>query len=80
MLFVIFSFAHSRVCGGFAMALKNCPACNKEVSENATTCVGCGHPIKAPQASGCSLAISSVIIIILCYFLFSWLAPKLGLS
>ena len=31
------------------MALINCPDCNKEVSENAQTCIGCGAPIAAKR-------------------------------
>ena len=27
------------------MALKNCPSCNKKVSDAARTCPHCGHPL-----------------------------------
>lgn len=30
------------------MALIPCPACNRQVSQAAPTCPGCGHPIAAP--------------------------------
>lgn len=29
------------------MALINCPECNREVSDSATSCPGCGHPLIA---------------------------------
>jgi len=29
-----------------AMLLINCPVCNKQVSKNAISCLGCGNPIK----------------------------------
>jgi len=28
------------------MALINCPECNKEISDKAVSCVGCGYPIE----------------------------------
>lgn len=35
------------------MALVNCAECNKEISDTATTCPGCGAPVsKAPPAKG----------------------------
>ena len=36
------------------MALIKCPACKKDVSSNAPSCLGCGEPIKSSveKASG----------------------------
>jgi hypothetical protein len=31
------------------MALINCSECNKEISENAASCIGCGAPVAARQ-------------------------------
>lgn len=30
------------------MALIDCPECGRQVSDKASACPGCGHPIKAP--------------------------------
>ena len=32
--------------GDYAMALINCPECNKQVSDNAKSCPDCGFPIR----------------------------------
>lgn len=31
------------------MALINCPECNKQISDKATICVGCGAPVVPPK-------------------------------
>lgn len=33
------------------MALVNCSECNREVSDAAASCPGCGHPLRAPAKS-----------------------------
>ena len=33
------------------MALINCPECNKQISDKAEICVGCGAPVEIPPAA-----------------------------
>ena len=40
------------------MALINCPNCNKEISDKAKVCVGCGHQI-IDDVNGITLASAS---------------------
>ena len=32
------------------MAMINCPECQRQVSDQATSCPGCGHPLKTAPA------------------------------
>lgn len=33
------------------MPMINCPECNRQVSDQAVSCPGCGHPLKASRAA-----------------------------
>ncbi|MCL2628034.1 MAG: DUF4190 domain-containing protein [Oscillospiraceae bacterium] len=44
------------------MALFNCPDCNKEISDRASTCVGCGYPIASLKSTtNCGTAKASYL-------------------
>jgi hypothetical protein len=43
--------------------LITCPACKKDVSEEAEKCPHCGHPLKKKEASGCLTFIGVVVFI-----------------
>lgn len=45
------------------MVLKNCPACNKEISKKAKTCPHCGHPLRK-SFSWKSLSLIPVVLVI----------------
>lgn len=53
------------------MAMMKCPDCGKDVSNQATACPGCGHPIKAAEArpivvsAGPSAGVAAVLSLVI---------------
>jgi uncharacterized membrane protein YvbJ len=67
------------------MAIITCPECGKEISDQASSCPGCGHPSQAQQktaesqeksGSGCG----SLIVGIVCFLLFVIMVSTCGRS
>ncbi len=64
------------------MALKNCPECNKEVSDTASQCPHCGYKLQKSGSSGCLKGLGLLIAIPLGLFLllFVFFLIKEGVS
>lgn len=42
--------------------MTTCPSCEKQISSEALTCPGCGHPVKKSQGDEISAAVVSIVV------------------
>jgi len=57
------------------MALVKCPECSNEISEEATSCPKCGHPVAKLKAKSTGQATLAVLLGLGAFWL--WFGPRL---